>query len=94
MTRVTNRFTRGTGAYKCRICGRLTRDTGRGDNTHVGLCAECYELAGEENHLSDCGTFYAGAANVLSMIAHVEAKGGNASPWDELKTAAQAELAK
>lgn len=51
--RVTNRFEKGSGAYKCRCCGRQTRSTGRGDNEFLNLCAECYDLGGLENALLD-----------------------------------------
>ena len=86
--RVSNRFTRGTAAYKCRCCGRSTRDTGRGDNELMRMCAECFDLGGEENHLNDTGKFYDSKQNVLSMIAFIESKGGDASCWDELKAKA------
>jgi hypothetical protein len=46
------RFGRGSGVYTCRTCGRKTRQTG-GDNHSVGLCEECYEIAGLENSLAD-----------------------------------------
>ena len=48
-------FEKGSGCYKCRACGKLTRSTGRGDNEHVGLCADCYDDAGQENLHSDEG---------------------------------------
>lgn len=83
--RVTNRFAKGSAVYSCRCCKRLTRSTGRGDNEHVLLCADCFDLGGEENHLSDNGTFYDSPQNVLAMIANVEAMGGDASGWDDLK---------
>jgi hypothetical protein len=51
--RVSNRFTKGTALFHCNNCGRGTRDTGRGDNEGVGLCEQCYELAGYENQLQD-----------------------------------------
>ena len=92
--RVSNRFTRGTAAYKCKCCGRLTRDTGRGDNELIGYCAQCYDLGGEVNHISDCGTFYDSPQNVLSMIDFIESKGGDASNWAELKTRALSEISK
>lgn len=88
--RTTNRFTKGTALFKCRCCGRSTRDTGRGDNELIGLCAECYDLGGEENHLTDTGEFYESKAFVLDLIAAIEAKGGNASCWAELKAKASA----
>jgi hypothetical protein len=87
-----NRFARGSGVYKCRCCGRGTRATGRGDNENIEYCAECYDLGGEENHLQDTGKFYAGPREVLRLIAVVADKGGNASVWDTLKSAAIAAL--
>jgi hypothetical protein len=53
MTMRTNKFTKGSGCYKCECCGRLTRDDGNGDSVHVRLCSECYEYAGLENELAD-----------------------------------------
>jgi hypothetical protein len=50
-----NRFQKGTGRYTCGVCKRQTRATGRGDNEHVGLCVECYEIAGIENEIADNG---------------------------------------
>lgn len=92
MNRNASRFQKGSGVYTCHCCKRSTRSTGRGDNENAGLCAECYDLAGEENSLSDNGEFYAKPAEVLAMIARVADKGGDASQWSELKIRAQAEL--
>ena len=94
MARPTNRFARGSGVYACRCCNRNTRSTGRGDNELIRLCAECYDLGGEENSLSDSGEFYAGPAEVLRLIGEVAAKGGNAAHWAELKAAAVQQLAR
>jgi len=92
--RPTNRFERGSGLYVCRCCNRNTRSTGRGDNELVKLCADCYDLAGEENHLSDSGgEFYDSPENVLSMIANVTRLGGNASCWNDLKVEAEKQIA-
>ena len=41
-------FRRGSAAFKCRHCGRLTRDT-NGDNGGVLLCEDCYEGCMQEN---------------------------------------------
>lgn len=82
-----NRFAKGSGVYRCRCCNRNTRHTG-GDGAGVLLCDTCYELAGEENHLSDHGTLYGPKEEVLSMIAYIASKGGDASVWDSLKAAA------
>jgi hypothetical protein len=35
-----NRFSKGSGVYKCVECGKLTRDTGEGAS--IGLCGKCY----------------------------------------------------
>jgi hypothetical protein len=46
-------FQRGSAVYKCNVCKRSTRNTG--DEGNCRLCAECYELAGIENEISDNG---------------------------------------
>lgn len=44
-------FKKGQSTFTCRCCNRTTRNTnGEGD---LDLCAQCYELAGLENMLSD-----------------------------------------
>lgn len=53
MSRPANQFLRGQSVYTCRCCTRQTRQTGRGDNDNVDLCAECYDLAGWENQFMD-----------------------------------------
>ena len=65
-----SRFERGTGVFKCATCARSTRSTGRGDNEHNGQCAECYDLAGETNSLSDNGELYddVAARNALEIL--------------------------
>ena len=74
-----NRMKRGTGIYACNCCTRLTRSTGRGDNDNVGLCAECYDLAGYENMLLDGMTLSdADMAHINEMVAYITAVGGNA----------------
>lgn len=47
-----NRFGRG-GAFKCRMCKKLTRDVG--DNGGVELCNLCFTKSGNGNALSDAG---------------------------------------
>lgn len=81
-------FRRGSGLFACRCCGYKTRNTG-GDNADVKLCRECYDLAGEENHLSDTDHFSTNPAEILSMIAAIEARGSDASDWLEIKAAAE-----
>jgi len=46
------RFRRGSGVYTCNCCKKQTRDV-NGDAVHCNLCAECYEVAGCENEVSD-----------------------------------------
>lgn len=48
-----SKFAKGQSTFTCRCCKRLTRDTG--GEGGVELCAQCYELAGLENELSDYG---------------------------------------
>lgn len=92
--RNNSHFARGSGVYDCRVCGHKTRSTGRGDNENVLLCADCFDLGGEENHLSDTGELYGSAENVLAMIRAIQARGANAEPWAELKKFAEASIAK
>lgn len=92
-TKNSSRFQKGSGVYACRCCGRNTRYTG-GDGAGVKLCDECFELAGEENSLSDSGELYGSPENVMAMIAAVKAKGGNAECWAELDAAASALIVK
>jgi hypothetical protein len=66
----------------------MTRSTGRGDNENVGMCAACYDLAGEENSLLDTGSFYSSPESILDMIDFIASKGGDASAWDDLKSKA------
>lgn len=88
----SSHFARGSAVYACRCCGRNTRSTGRGDNELIQLCAECFDLGGEENSLSDSGDLYGDAENVLAMISFVASKGGNVAGWAELKAFAESKL--
>ena len=49
-----SKFQTGSSCYKCRICGKLTRDTGRGEASN-GDCAYCCETGGWECSMSDAG---------------------------------------
>ena len=46
------RFQRGTGAYHCVLCDKLTRDTGSGEGG-TGLCKTCFQISEIENALAD-----------------------------------------
>ena len=78
-------FAKGSAVYTCRICKRLTRQTG--DNGPVRLCADCYILAGEENSLSDSGKFYSRESEIIGTIKALKAK-TNTTVWDHLLVAA------
>jgi ribosome-binding protein aMBF1 (putative translation factor) len=49
----TNRFQKGSGCFKCELCGKLTRSTGRGDNELLHLCKDCYDKSSDENAIVD-----------------------------------------
>lgn len=46
-----DRFGRG-GAFRCRVCGKMTRDTGHLE-ANFEMCRYCIELAELDNSLSD-----------------------------------------
>ncbi len=48
------RFKRGSGAYHCADCRKLTRETGHGES-EVGLCLECMHEAELQNLVNDDG---------------------------------------
>jgi hypothetical protein len=48
------RFQKGQKVYTCQSCKKQTRNVG-GDEFYAGLCADCYELAGIDNSLTDNG---------------------------------------
>jgi hypothetical protein len=73
--RSKNRFGTG-GCYTCRDCKRATRSTGRGDNEHAGLCAECYDRNCLENEMSDCGETPERLAEWQRLADAARAKGG------------------
>jgi len=53
--RKMNRIAAGSGVYRCRVCHGRTRRTDQ-DAAQIGLCAECFELAGDDNMHNDDGT--------------------------------------
>lgn len=75
MAIVRNKFKAGSGCYVCKVCKHNTRDTG-GDGSGVGCCDLCYELAGEENSISDTGRTYASHNNVTGMLASLDTRNG------------------
>lgn len=71
-----SRFQAGSGVYVCRCCKHNTRDTG-GDGSGLKLCDLCYELSGEENHISDNrGGTYASKESVAKDLAALDKRNG------------------
>jgi hypothetical protein len=48
-------FKRGTGAFRCESCGRLTRKTRETEGCDWNVCPECFDLASFQNGISDNG---------------------------------------
>jgi len=46
------RFRRGSGVFKCSLCGKLTRETGR-SNSFVEMCPFCMEASEQYNLVQD-----------------------------------------
>lgn len=67
-------FQRGSGVFNCTSCGRSTRVTTQ-DNDKI--CAECWDLAGEVNCLSDNGETYESPANVRAIFDRCVERGGS-----------------
>jgi hypothetical protein len=61
--------------FACNVCGHNTRHTG-GDNADLKLCSLCYDLAGEDNHISDNQKTYESADNVRAMCAALDKQSG------------------
>jgi len=80
-----SRFQKGTGLYECKCCGHKTRSTGQGDNEHVGLCTVCYDLAGEENHLSDNGTFYGSKGDITGLLKVLDSRNPSNKLFPEVR---------
>lgn len=54
MTTAASKFKKGSGCFKCTLCGKMTRDV-NGDNGFAEQCVVCYESGGCGNSLSDEG---------------------------------------
>ena len=83
VSRFQQTFRRGTPTYTCRICKHVTRETGDGEAS-VQLCAPCFNLAGLENTVSDCGIEGIDACEqetIKADIALVEKRTGGDHGW-------------
>lgn len=82
---IRNRFVKGSGMYQCRCCKRNTRSTGNGDNEHVQLCVDCYDLAGFENQVADGqGLGEGDKSDVINLVAHLVKLGAKVDQWNEI----------
>ena len=83
----SNRFTKGSGVYKCRCCGHMTRDTG-GDGAMLGTCDTCADLASYENLFQDGegGTLSKSTIeNLIAQVAYVYSKDdADKTCWNDL----------
>ncbi len=70
------RFAKGSGCYRCEVCGRMTRSTGRGDNENLNQCAECYDLGGIENEIQDRGSTPELEAEAQALRDRIKELGG------------------
>ena len=81
-------FQRGSGVFVCRVCGRRTRAVNV-DHAQTGNCADCYELAGIDNTISDNGVAQAAAWGYLATarqhLANLRAAGANLAEWASLE---------
>lgn len=68
-----SRFQHGSGVFNCNTCGRSTRVTHQ-DNEK--MCAECWDLAGETNSLSDTGELF--DKNAVELLERCVERGGSA----------------
>lgn len=77
--RQANRFERGSGCFTCESCTRKTRATG-GDNDDLKVCAECYEINGIINQISDAAPTGEELVNLQDEIKRLQevivSKGG------------------
>jgi len=79
-------FKRGSGVYTCRVCSHVTRNTG-GDGANVQACDICFDLAGEENHISDNGGgTYGSTENVKRLLAALDKRNGSGTAWAHFPT--------
>lgn len=71
-------FRRGQGVFPCDCCGRQTRGTI--DTIGIDMCAQCYDLAGDDNMHNDDGTTPDAEqmAHYNALLAEIVAKGGDA----------------
>lgn len=69
-------FQRGSGAFKCDVCGRLTRKTGATMGHDGRLCEQDYELAGIYNVHQDGGDLLPYRGEILRLTSEIVEKGG------------------
>ena len=65
-----DKFAKGSAAYHCEACGKLTRETGSEEST-VQLCKHCYLTALAANAASDYGEGSPRHLKALAALAGV-----------------------
>lgn len=71
------RFQRGgRGVFKCKVCGRGTREVNQSNSR---LCPECWELAGLENGVLDGGAVEDYAQERDRLVAKAVKQGSSES---------------
>jgi ribosome-binding protein aMBF1 (putative translation factor) len=79
-----NKFYKGSAVFKCKVCGRGTRDTGV-QSAGNDICPQCYDLAGIENEINDGHSTYAERREeVQQLLTELRQKGGDVSTWAEV----------
>lgn len=69
-------FQRGSGAFKCDCCGRLTRKTSETSGHDGRLCPQDYQLAGIYNVHQDGGDLTLYRQTILTCTSEIIEKGG------------------
>jgi len=78
MKRDNSHFRRGSGVYKCSLCGIKTRETGEGESG-CEMCVDCFNICGEDNGYNDSGSRpnEREAARLDEILANIASKGGD-----------------
>lgn len=80
MPKSNSHFGSRAPTFTCATCDRRTRNTGQDSDS---LCADCYEIAGIDNTINDCGfkpgmpEFDEYLAELTRRLAHIEKLGGD-----------------
>lgn len=73
---INSQFKQGSGCFKCRECGKQTRDTGNGESS-LKMCAFCVQQAETINELQDGYITEKEAEDKLEMLKKKYNRGQN-----------------